>query len=276
VSLVATAAGAARAGGGGGRPSERVLSVLAIVLTFASGGVDVIIFARLGNVFASVMTGNIVVFGLSLARGSLSLGLHTGAAVCGYVVGVAAGTRFGSRRAREDGSAAGSGWPPRAASLLVAELVLVAGFVVGWEVTGFHPAGAAQIVMLVVAACAMGLQSASVVRMDLGSVSTTYLTGTLTSLVSSLVQRDGASRDAGLRRPGVLFGLLAGATLAGLLVAYADAIAPFPPLLAVAAAAGLASGRLRPGVQDTGVQDNRAPSDRAGGAHQVTHEYLRD
>ena len=248
-----------------------MLSVLAVVLTFASGALDVVIFARLGNVFASVMTGNIVVFGFALARGSLSLGLHTGAAVCGYVAGVAAGTRFGSHPGR-DGSAAGSAWPPRVLSVLLAELTLLAGFVIGWEVAGFHPAGAGQIVMLVVAACAMGLQSAAVIQMDLGSVSTTYLTGTLTSLVGALVQREGRSRGAaGFRRPGVLLGLLAGATLAGLLVGYADAIAPFPPLLALALAAGLASGRLRYGVESKPVSS--AP---AGGAGNQTPQYLRD
>ena len=252
-----------------------MLSVLAVVLTFASGGLDVVIYARLGNVFASVMTGNIVVFGLALARGSLSLGLHTGAAVCGYVAGVAAGARFDSRRTR-DASATGSAWPPRVLSVLLAELTLLAGFVIGWEVAGFHPAGAGQIVMLVAAACAMGLQSAAVVQMNLGSVSTTYLTGTLTSLVGSLVRQEAASRGAaGLRRPGVLLGLLAGATLAGLLVAYADAIAPVPSLLAITLGAVLASGRPRRGGRIGPARSNRL-RDRPGGAHQVTAQYLRD
>jgi uncharacterized membrane protein YoaK (UPF0700 family) len=249
-----------------------VLTVLAVVLTFASGGVDVTIFARLGNVFASVMTGNIVVFGLSLARGSLSLGLHTGAAVCGYVAGVAVGTRFGSYRAREGGRVAAANWPRRVTWLLLAELALLAGFVAGWEATGSHPAGAAQIVMLVLAACAMGIQSAAVVQLDLGSVSTTYLTGTLTALVSSLVQGERQPRGAaGLRRPGVLLGLLAGATLAGLLLAYAAAIAPLPPLLAIALGTGLTSGRLL-----SSGQDKRASPDRPGSARNVTAEYLRD
>jgi uncharacterized membrane protein YoaK (UPF0700 family) len=114
-------------------------------------------------------------------------------------------------------------------------------------------------VLLVVAACAMGLQSAAVVQMNLGSVSTTYLTGTLTGLVSSLVQGQGSARDgARLRRPGVLLGLLAGAALVRLLIAYAEPIAPLPPLLAVGTAAGLTTGRLR------------------SGARPVTAGYLRD
>jgi uncharacterized membrane protein YoaK (UPF0700 family) len=253
--------GPARAGGGGRRPSERVLSVIAVVLTFASGSLDVSCFARLGNAFASVMTGNIVVFGLALARGSVSLGLHTGAAVCGYAAGVAVATRVGSRRGRDGRRRAGSSWPPRVMWLPLAELALLACFAAGWEATGSRPAGAAQVVVLVVAACAMGLQSAAVVQMDLGGVSTTYLTGTLTGLVSSLVHGDRPARGAAAaRRPGVLLGLLAGAALGGLLVGYADAFAPLPPLLAVAVVAVLASARSHPGT----------------GVHKVTPGYLRD
>ena len=251
LSLVRMAAGPARTGNRDRRPSERTLSVIAVVLTFASGGMDVSCFARLGNVFASVMTGNMVVFGLSLARGSLSLGLHTGAAVCGYAAGVAVATRFSPRHV-----SAGSQWPARVTALLLAELALLACFTAGWEAAGSQPAGGRQIVVLVVAACSMGIQSAAVVQMGLGHVSTTYLTGTLTGLVSSLVQRDGSSPgQARLRRPGVLLGLLAGATLTGLLLAHAAAIAPLPPLLAVAAAAYLTTVRA---------------------ARKVTREYLRD
>jgi len=144
-------------------------------------------------------------------------------------------------------------------ALLLAELALLASFAAGWEVTGARPAGATQIVLLVVAAGAMGLQSAAVVQMDLGGVATTYLTGTLTGLVSSVVQGEGSARDgARFRRPGVLLGLLAGAALVGLLIAYASAAAPLPPLLAVGTAAGLTSGLLR------------------AGPHPVTAEYLRD
>jgi len=259
VSVVARAVRPAVRVGGARRPSESALTVIAVVLTFASGGVDVAVFARLGNVFASVMTGNIVVFGLSLARGSLSLGLHTGAAVCGYIVGVALGTRPGSPPGRDGASVAVARWPSRVTALLLAELALLVSFAVGWEVTGSRPAGAAQIVLLIVVACAMGLQSAAVVQMDLGSVATTYLTGTLTGLVSSVVRREGSARDgARLRRPGVLLGLLAGAAGVGLLIAYASAVAPLPPLLAVGTATVLTSGRLRSGTRP------------------VTAQYLRD
>ena len=49
-------------------------------------------FTRLGGVFTSVMTGNIVLWGLAAARGSLTLASHTAVSIAGYIVGVAGGT----------------------------------------------------------------------------------------------------------------------------------------------------------------------------------------
>jgi len=225
------------------------MSVVAVLLTFASGASDVAAFTRLGNVFTSVMTGNLVVFGLSLARGSASLAAHVAVAFAGYVVGVAAATRFGWHYARRRphapaGAVPGGDWPPHMTLTLLAELVLFAGVAAGWELTGSAPAGAAQLTILVVASCAMGIQSSAVNQMGLGNVSTTFLTGTLTGLVSSLARPDG--NRAGLRRPGVLLGLLAGATLGGVFLAVAAAVVPLLPLAAVASAMLLGSGAVRP------------------------------
>jgi uncharacterized membrane protein YoaK (UPF0700 family) len=225
------------------------MTVIAVLLTFSSGASDVTSFTRLGNVFTSVMTGNITVFGLSLARGSASLAMHTALAVAGYVAGVAAGTligRYRAARASDQPSAgpAGENWPAHMTLTLAAELTLLAGVLIGWEVTGSRPAGPAQYVILALAACAMGIQSAAVVQLGLGNVSTTYLTGTLTGLVSEIFRPD---TKVGWRRPGVLSGLLAGASLAGLLVANAAWAVPCLPLLGVAAATALGTRSVNSG-----------------------------
>ena len=47
---------------------DKALTPIAIALTFCSGAMDVASFTRLGGVFTSVMTGNIVLCGLSIAR----------------------------------------------------------------------------------------------------------------------------------------------------------------------------------------------------------------
>jgi uncharacterized membrane protein YoaK (UPF0700 family) len=213
--------------------------VIAVLLTFASGASDVASFTRLGNVFTSVMTGNIAVFGLSLARGSVSLALHTLLAVCGYVLGVAVGTRLMWLRSRirsgADGDGDGDGdWPPHLRLSLLVEFALYAGVVAGWEATGSRPSGVAQYALLIIAACAMGTQSATVSQMGLGNVSTTYLTGTLSGLVSAIARRDG--KPVGWRSQSVLLGLLAGATASGLCVANVAALAPVLPLLAIGTA----------------------------------------
>ena len=78
----------------------------------------------------------------------------------------------------------------------------------------------------------MGMQSSAVNDMGLTEVSTTYLTGTLTGLVSSLVS-PGKDTPHGLRRFGVLVGLVAGASLGGLLVATAADAVPALPLAAL-------------------------------------------
>jgi uncharacterized membrane protein YoaK (UPF0700 family) len=187
------------------------------------------------------------IFGLSLARGSVSLASHTAVAFAGYVAGVAVGTRVAwyhaARSAGPDDKAPGEDWPPHITLTLMIEMALFALVVIGWELSGSRPAGAAQFAILVIAACAMGIQSAAVNHMGLGNVSTTYLTGTLTGLVGAIARPD--TKPAGRRRPGVLLGLLVGAALAGTFLATVPAVVPLLPLLAVAAVVTLGSGRFR-------------------------------
>jgi uncharacterized membrane protein YoaK (UPF0700 family) len=249
-------------------PGRRVMTVAAIALTFGSGAMDVASFTRLGTVFTSVMTGNMVLFGLAAARRSAALAVHTLVAIAGYVTGVGAGSRIavsgggGAGGSGGPGGAGGSGGPGGAGGAggsggadgadgargtlpahvsraLLAELVLLAVLAAGWEAAGANPAGWGQFCLLAVAAAAMGVQSTAVKHMGLTEVSTTYLTGTLTGLVSSLVSRRGAA--GGPRRAGVLLGLVAGAGLSGLLVATAPAGVPALPLAALVTTVALTS-----------------------------------
>jgi len=254
------------------RPDGRVLTVIAVALTFASGAMDVASFTRLGSVFTSVMTGNIVLWGLAAARGSLTLASHTAVAIVGYIAGVAGGSRIavgapgagGRSAAGGDGREGGDGkdaggkdgdeqardaraaegragaWPAHVTWALLAELALLGGFAVGWEITGAEPGGWVQFCLLAVAAAGMGVQSSAVKYMGLTEVSTTYLTGTLTGLVSSLVSPGPRATDR-WRRLGVLLGLAAGASLTGLLVATAPDGVPALPLAALVTCVVLAT-----------------------------------
>lgn len=222
------------------------MTLIAIALTFGSGAMDVASFTKLGDVFASVMTGNIVLCGLAAARGSVSLIAHTVTAFAGYVAGVAGGTRIAWYHAARSGDEAepdtsGGAWAPHVRALLIAELALLTGFFAGWEVTGANPSGGPQFVLLAVATAAMGMQASAVIQMGLTDVSTTYLTGTLTGLVGSLARPGQRRKREGLIRPGVLLGLVAGALLSGLLVKTAPAGVPALPFAALLVVILLAS-----------------------------------
>ena len=79
------------------RPHNVPLTVLLVALTLGTGAMDVVSFTRLGGVFSSVMTGNLVVLGLAAARRSAAVPVSLGLAVA-----VAVGRR-GEARGRANG-----------------------------------------------------------------------------------------------------------------------------------------------------------------------------
>jgi uncharacterized membrane protein YoaK (UPF0700 family) len=242
-------------------PGAWALTIVAALLTVGSAATDIMAFTRLGNVFASVMTSNIVFLGLAAARHSSSLALHAAVSFAGYATGVLAGSRLALRPARAGaagpadatdsaGSDGGGSWTPWVVATLGAEAAVLIGFTVGWEVTGTHPSGGSEFLLIALATVAMGLQSAVVVVLDISGVGTTYLTGTLTSLLDSLAspgeERGTAKRrQANLRRAFALSALVVGALLAGLLISAAPAAVPAIPLAALAAVLTVGITRLR-------------------------------
>ena len=77
---------------GDGALSRQVVIRLLVVLAAAAGCVDVMAVSRLGGPFASVVTGNLIQFGRSLAIPNRQLAASTLTAVASYAVGVAIGT----------------------------------------------------------------------------------------------------------------------------------------------------------------------------------------
>jgi len=199
---------------------------LAAALAFASGSTDLASFTRLGGVFASVMTGNLVLLGLGIARASGALVAHTAVALAGYIAGAALGTAVSAR--------SGSGeelWSAAVTATLVIEVAVFAIFTVGWELASGHPTGAWQLCLLAAAALAMGLQSAAV-RGVRTSLATTYLTGTLTGAVAEIVTAGRRGKGIGLN-VAVLAAAVAGATAGGGLLLVLPAALPALPMAAV-------------------------------------------
>ncbi|MDP4509681.1 YoaK family protein [Nonomuraea turcica] len=238
--------------GAGPVVSERVAVRLLVVLAAAAGCLDAVCVMRLGGPFASVITGNLVQLGRGVATldGALAAGATT--AVAAYALGVAAASvglgRVGLGRGGLGRGGAGRGavgWRRGACLIAVAELALLVCVCAGWLVTGGQPNATVAVLLLAPASAAMGVQSALTIGSGVPGASTTYLTGTLTSLVhagtGTPLRRAAAGagtphgRAAGgagrlLRRAagglGRLAALLCGATVGALLLLVAPLWAP--------------------------------------------------
>jgi uncharacterized membrane protein YoaK (UPF0700 family) len=203
------------------------------LLAFASGSLDVVSFLRLGNVFASVMTRNMVLVAVSVVRKDGDLGVRCGVALAGYIVGVA----VAALAAAPSSDRSGLGGGPLT-GLLAGEAVVLAGFSAGWIATGGHPGGEAQIALLAIVAVGMGAQSVAAKALGDPKAGTTFLTGTLTGLVSGLVRSRGT---AGADRAAItaLVALVIGAAASVALLEVVPSAAPVLALCAVVVTASL-------------------------------------
>jgi uncharacterized membrane protein YoaK (UPF0700 family) len=201
---------------------ETVRDVLAVALALVTGATDAIGFTRLGGVFTSVMTGNMVLLGVSGGEHDASLAIHAGAAFIGYVLGTLLGARVAGKAAPHQ-----SVWPRPITTALFLELAAFAVFALWWEFAGGHPSGAATYVLIASNALALGIQSSAVLRLGVLGLSTTYLTGTLTQAVASLV---GRRTPLPPRSIAILVALVIGAGLGALLAVNASRAAPAVPL----------------------------------------------
>jgi uncharacterized membrane protein YoaK (UPF0700 family) len=199
-------------------------------LSIASGSLDVSAFLRLGGVFASIMTSNLIFVSLAAVNADATLARHCATALLSYSAGVGVGSALAqpSRRQSKLGTR-------RFSVLLTVEAVVLTVFGAWWCAEGARPEGWQQLFLLGAVTFAMGLQGAA--ARDLGdpNAGTTYVTGVLTGMVATAVT--GRRPDAGAAI--AVTGILAGAALGvGLLETVAD-LTPFLAVAGVAFTAGL-------------------------------------
>lgn len=201
-------------------------------LAVLSGATDAIGFLALGSAFTSVMTGNMVLVGVAAGTHDTSaLGL-VATAIAAYVVGVGLGSRVAGQPRAGDGP-----WPSPVTRALVLELGLLAMYAVMWWSLGSEPPHAWFAPLLALNAAALGVQSSAILRFGVSGLSTTYLTGTLTTVVVRLVS--GQPLQAVGESASLLAGLVTGAASGAALVQLARPAAPafqLVVLLAVIAA----------------------------------------
>ncbi|NEC69875.1 YoaK family protein, partial [Streptomyces sp. SID9727] len=134
-----------------------------MLLSAASGAADAFVFLGVGQVFAGVMTGNLVLLGASAAgAGEEGVALRVVAALVSYACGVAGAALAGERMWR------------RVPLMLLAEVALLAAGAGLWAARP-APSDADRLGLLVLMGLAMGIQG------RVRATPTNYFTGTLTS-----------------------------------------------------------------------------------------------
>jgi uncharacterized membrane protein YoaK (UPF0700 family) len=220
--------------------SQRWPVVVAALLTFGAGTLDVVALTHLCGVFASVMTGNLALMGLGLARADGVTIVHTVVAVVSYVIAVAVGTRITGAREPEDPA-----WPRSVTVTLSVQIVVQGALAIGWVLSQAAPAGGLQLGLLAAAAASMGLQGAAMRGLGV-TLATTYLTGTLTGLIAARARVPALRSDA----PGLaaLIAAVCGAACGGLVLTIAPITTPLLCVLPLAAVIAIAEWRHHRGA----------------------------
>jgi uncharacterized membrane protein YoaK (UPF0700 family) len=185
-----------------------------LVLTVLTGVVDAVSILSLGRVFVANMTGNVVFVGFALAGASgFSLAASL-SALGGFLMGAAIGgvavDRLDSHRGR------------LMLAIATAELLLLLAALLATALAGPDLSGAAKDGIAALMALAMGLQNATVRRLQVFDLTTTVLTMTLTGIAADVRKRD---RFAVLRRLLAVVAMLAGAVAGAVLVLKAGNVA---------------------------------------------------
>ncbi|MGC2322520.1 MAG: YoaK family protein [Terriglobales bacterium] len=154
-------------------------NAMVLVLTWAAASVDAISYLGLGHVFTANMTGNAVLLGLSIGQGQGLAALRSIIALAGFAVGVAlSAVMLEARPGRGE-------WPVGVTGAVAAEAVILGVFTVTWHL-GAHRGGLLYG-LIALSAVAMGIQSAAIRHLKVPGIATTYITGTLTSMVAEFV-----------------------------------------------------------------------------------------
>jgi uncharacterized membrane protein YoaK (UPF0700 family) len=151
-----------------------------LLLTWVAGSVDAVSYLGLGHVFTAMMTGNTVLLGLAIGQGQLFAALRSVTALGGFCLGAAVGALIVERDKKEQE------WPPAVTGALALEGIILGFFTITWHLTGPARSAGMLHVLILLSGLAMGIQAAAVRHLGVPGIATTYITGTITSLMVEL------------------------------------------------------------------------------------------
>lgn len=186
-------------------PAPPRLIAIAIVLSFAAGATDAFAFLQLGGIFTANMTGNMILMGLVQRPDYLGTLFGGSVAIVAFAVGV-----YAALRVARPGSHRGV---VVVLALTAAAQVLV---LIGWHLAAQPPSLLMRVALIVISTLAMAGQTSVARRIEVHSgVTTTFATGTLTSLMAGFADR--RTEDTGIRI-GVIVALILGGLCGAVLV----------------------------------------------------------
>jgi uncharacterized membrane protein YoaK (UPF0700 family) len=224
------------------------LDAMLLLLACVGGSTDAVTYLGLGHVFTANMTGNTILLGIAIGQGLFANEVRAFLSLLGFCVGAAVGGLLTEQHYGQ------KDWPVVLTKTLTIEAVLLTAFALLWYLTDTTRSPALENVLVGLSALAMGLQSAAVLRVGVSGVVTTYISGTWTTFIISLVHRFSQGKNANTTERkqshlvlqfAVLFiyGLMA--VISGLGVMHWPKLAPLLPLLIVLVVVVNASIRLR-------------------------------
>jgi uncharacterized membrane protein YoaK (UPF0700 family) len=158
---------------------ERDVRLLMLAVT--AGSADGWSYVGLGHAFVANMTGNTVLMGVAVFQNHGAL-VHPAVALASYAAGVLIGS-FLTSDVRPD-----QGWSKTISWTLMVEALLLLIAEAGWVANQLHATHSPSLLLLLATlALAIGIQSVSMVQLQIPGIVTTYITGTWTTMLSGLV-----------------------------------------------------------------------------------------
>jgi uncharacterized membrane protein YoaK (UPF0700 family) len=167
--------------------SSNTRDFLFVVLTCVAGSVDALSVFGLGGVFTSLLSGNTIVLAAYLVQGHSTKALLGIFVFVGYIPGAALAALFLKQEKHN------TEWTKRVTQTFGIEAIFLMVLVVGTYFS--HNNSSFNIYLVFLAALSMGIQYTCAKQVNRMGVITTMVTGTLSSLVSRLVDR---SKNTGL------------------------------------------------------------------------------
>lgn len=206
------------------------LTIALIILSFGAGATDAFAFLLLGGIFTANMTGNLILVGLVERPDYLATLLGASVAIIVFIGALLLAFRLTVRREGDDAHHP----HPRVLRVLAVAAAAQTIVLLAWVALGGQAALAAQVALVALSAVAMATQTVVSKRVSsMSGVTTTYVTGTLTSVMQDIAEGNPGGR---MIRIFSVLALVAGAFAGALSIVLSPTLGPVVPWLALVVA----------------------------------------